>query len=101
VTTKSGKVSCCGLGGAWEGKCGLVGESDFDHTWAEGIRACESNAQGVVEEAQSVQVPQKTTHFAADMDVQGKDTAHANTKCYNDVNCLTVFVALLLTALVV
>ena len=44
---KSGKRSCCAAGGAWFQKCGHFGESEFDHTWLEGIEAC-SNFAGSV-----------------------------------------------------
>ena len=37
---KSGKRSCCARGGAWFKNCGDAGDTKFDHTWAEGIRAC-------------------------------------------------------------
>ena len=40
VSKHSGKVSCCAKGGAWFQKCGDPGDSNFDHTWSEGIRAC-------------------------------------------------------------
>ena len=39
---KIGKRSCCARGGAWFKKCGDVGDTQFDHTWSEGIRACKS-----------------------------------------------------------
>ena len=39
---KSGKLSCCALGGAWFKKCGNAGDRQFDHTWAEGVQACKS-----------------------------------------------------------
>ena len=38
----SGRLSCCARGGAWLRKCGDAGDSNFDHTWIEGIRACQS-----------------------------------------------------------
>ena len=41
-TKKSGKLSCCAPGGAWFKKCGDAGESNFDHTWAEGVQACKT-----------------------------------------------------------
>ena len=37
---KSGKLSCCARGGAWFQKCGDGDDSNFDHTWMEGIQAC-------------------------------------------------------------
>ena len=39
---KSGKISCCGRGGSWFRNCGSGGNSNLDHTWSEGIRACET-----------------------------------------------------------
>ena len=40
TTKKSGKLSCCARGGSWFKKCGDAGDTQFDHTWAEGIQAC-------------------------------------------------------------
>ena len=42
TTKKSGKRSCCARGGAWFKKCGDVGDSNFEHTWGEGMEACKS-----------------------------------------------------------
>jgi len=39
-TNKAGKLSCCSRGGSWFGKCGDAGDSNFDHTWVEGVRSC-------------------------------------------------------------
>ena len=47
---KSGKRSCCFSGGAWFKKCGEAGDANFDHSWMEGIRACE----GVKAEAEAM-----------------------------------------------
>ena len=41
TTKKSGKLSCCARGGAWFKNCGDAGDTKFDHTWAEGIQACQ------------------------------------------------------------
>ena len=40
VTNRSGKLSCCARGGAWFKKCGDVGDSNVEHTWFDGTRAC-------------------------------------------------------------
>ena len=40
VVKKSGKRSCCARGGAWFQNCGDNGNTNFDHTWSEGIQAC-------------------------------------------------------------
>merc|ERR1712157_376496 len=41
----SGKMSCCAREGAWFKKCGDEGDSKFDHTWLEGIQACNEAAK--------------------------------------------------------
>ena len=35
-----GKRSCCARNATWFKKCGDAGDSNFDHTWAEGVAAC-------------------------------------------------------------
>ena len=42
---KSAKRSCCARGGAWFKNCGDAGDPRFDHTWTEGIQACQSSAR--------------------------------------------------------
>ena len=49
---KSGKLSCCARGGAWFKNCGEVDNTKFDHTWVEGIQACNSFASSVSVKAQ-------------------------------------------------
>ena len=44
ATNNAGKHSCCARGGAWFKNCGDVGETQFDHTWSEGIQACKDFA---------------------------------------------------------
>ena len=39
---KSDKRSCCARGGAWFKNCGDAGDTQFDHTWLEGVQACKS-----------------------------------------------------------
>ena len=40
--TKSGKLSCCARGGSWFGNCGANGNTKLQHTWYEGMQACEA-----------------------------------------------------------
>ena len=47
---KSGKLSCCARGGAWFKKCGDAGNTNFDHTWAEGIEACKAFENSILVE---------------------------------------------------
>ena len=41
VVKTTGTLSCCARGGDWFNNCGNVGDSKFDHTWAEGTKACD------------------------------------------------------------
>ena len=36
----SGRLSCCARDGAWHQKCGAPGDKNADHTWIEGVQAC-------------------------------------------------------------
>ena len=42
TSKKSGKRSCCARGGAWFKNCGDEDDLKFEHTWFQGIQACES-----------------------------------------------------------
>ena len=44
TTKKSSTLSCCARGGAWFKNCGDAGDTDFEHTWSEGIQACKGFA---------------------------------------------------------
>ena len=37
---KSGKRSCCAVGGAWFKDCGDANNPNVNHTWVEGVEAC-------------------------------------------------------------
>ena len=45
---KSGKRSCCARGGSWFRSCGDSGDTQVDHTWAEGIQACKDFASAFI-----------------------------------------------------
>ena len=45
-TNSNGRISCCGRGGAWSGKCGDEGEGK-EHTWSEGLEACICKDQAI------------------------------------------------------
>ena len=46
VNSNSGKRSCCVRGGTWFKKCGDPGDSNFEHTWDEGMKACKGKLSG-------------------------------------------------------
>ena len=61
---KTGKVSCCALGGSWFQRCGAAGDSSLGHTWADGIRACntfEAAAHSAVARARHITRSQDVT----------------------------------------
>ena len=43
----SGKMSCCGRGGSWFGKCGSADNVNLGHTWHEGIWVCKAQPMAV------------------------------------------------------
>ena len=45
ITKKSHERSCCARDGAWFKNCGDAGDTDFDHTWVEGIQACAGRSE--------------------------------------------------------
>ena len=61
---KTTKLSCCARGGAWFRQCGDAGDTNFEHTWIEGIQACGGSAL-VFERVQSsilVEAPAQVRH---------------------------------------
>ena len=70
VAKKSRVLSCCARGGAWFKNCGGAGDTQFDHTWLEGIQACkrfvssvplESPLQAMFRHAGVIAYPRNTT----------------------------------------
>ena len=49
VPSKYG-LTCC-KGGSWQGKCGPIGDPNFEHSWAEGLRVCAPPATATTSEA--------------------------------------------------
>ena len=83
VIKKSGKLSCCARDGAWFNKCGDRGDSKFEHTWLEGIRACKRWARSKVSYGQFGQQSkadqQLSSPNGADMSNLGAVTTTAKT----------------------
>ena len=42
-----GKLSCCAPGASWYQNCGRTSGSAFDHTWAEGFKACKHQTEAM------------------------------------------------------
>ena len=42
TSKQTSKPSCCSYGGSWYNNCGDAGDSNFDHTWTEGVQACKN-----------------------------------------------------------
>ena len=113
INPNSGKPSCCVRGGAWFENCGDAGDSNSDHTWAEGLRAC----KGVTEKAQTqVLLPRFTIanqtrnnveHQTHDSDinnvvspVENVFNVHTdNSMCYDGIINLGVWMSTLITTL--
>ena len=41
ISKRSDTATCCAPGGSWFKKCGDPGDSNYEHTWLQGIRACQ------------------------------------------------------------
>ena len=48
VVNNAGKLSCCASGGAWFKQCGDAGDTQFDHTWTDGIQACKGKFEVII-----------------------------------------------------
>ena len=59
---KSGQNSCCGRGGAWFGKCGTADNTNFEHTWYEGIKGCRARRQPKAVMGHQPDVASQNTH---------------------------------------
>ena len=44
IIKRSGELSCCARGGSWHNQCSDSSDPTFDHTWNEGIQACNNFA---------------------------------------------------------
>ena len=70
VYRNSGRLSCCADGGSWFNNCGPEGDTNFGHTFLEGIQACD-----ITEKAQSQSVFRHRTvltqlkHYTQQQDV--------------------------------
>ena len=76
ITTKSGKISCCGRGGSWFGDCGSGGDTKFGHTWYDGLQSCRawSESKAVIVQ-QLNEAEQRRDGFIND-DNNAKSTTH-------------------------
>ena len=105
---KSQQRSCCGVGGAWFNNCGGVGNSKFDHTWTEGIRACKGAVSLLSDEAQlqtiahykTTQAQQNTTcggngHGENVFDCSASKSKITNTEVRGELSKTMSFICLL------
>merc|ERR1712224_751197 len=107
-TNKAGKQSCCSRGGTWFGKCGDVGDSNFDHTWVDGLRSCSNPSPGQgkakrQEGAQETVVYKQNTIRQADT---GSDTdagviVYANSGGQRKLTGFIDFILFVYTALII
>ena len=80
TTKRSGRRSCCAHGGDWFKNCGNAGDTKFDHTWAEGIQACNGFGPSV-----SVKTPLQVMS----RDMGGTVYSLHTAKSGNDTQCHT------------
>ena len=96
---KSGRLSCCGRGGAWFQKCGGAGNAKFEHTWSEGVQACHTWEQSKTimggQQSNSGRWPSGTTivetHTATTVLTKASTTALHDTYPLSNADRATLF----------
>ena len=94
-TNAQGKRTCCASNGAWKDECGDPGE-DMEHTWFEGVEACQNNFVDFAAESQikimrnNSASPPAIPVFVAN--VEGR----VNKNGYNEVSCMLILVTILI-----
>ena len=80
---KSGKMSCCGRGGAWFKHCGGAVNTKRQHTWYEGIQACKTRTQSKTAIAQKLNgAQQKDKGSSDDTDMANSQVVIATTNTF-------------------
>ena len=70
---KSGKMSCCALGGSWYGNCGSAA---LQHTWYEGVQACKARPLRTAMVQQRDAVQQNSIRTTLDTSISNTAPAH-------------------------
>ena len=79
---KSGKLSCCARGGAWFQKCGAAGDTHFEHSWTDGIQACNGFASSSLDEA--------SVHARHERNITlPKNTSELQNAVRQDIECMS------------
>ena len=82
---KSGKRSCCAVGGAWFKDCGDVNNANVNHTWVEGVEACSEFAgESSGEAAMQGMLRHETTMSVALQAAQEQDISPQHTTTISD-----------------
>ena len=89
---KTGQRSCCAPGGSWLDNCGGPGDSNFDHTWVEGVQVCNGAASKI-----SSNVRSET--FVASKSYDGPDFATVDSKGCGEVSNIVSGISLVLVML--
>ena len=100
VTNDAGKRTCCARGGGWYPTCGKKGDSKADHTWDEGLQACQNPAPGQAH-AQVMLINQTTTSqlqiiSATDSTKDVHDSYTANSREHVTLSDPTIVISLFL-----
>merc|ERR1712224_388105 len=76
----SGKRSCCARGGVWFNKCGNPGDSNYGHTWTDGVQACNAFVTLFLGKVQAqVMLPHETTDIIRVSTPQKTVGSHSDT----------------------
>ena len=103
---QSGKASCCAPTASWYQNCGRIGDSDFEHTWKEGLQACKDDER-LFSESKHVLINQTPTsqqiHAVQNQsDHSSVSSAHvalaANCRSYNQISYTIVCTSVLMAS---
>ena len=91
ILKKSGKLSCCARGGDWFKNCGDISDSNFGHTWVEGIQACTRFVNlSSVESSELLMMNYDRSKVQSLTVTQSPNTTHHQTNIYPIVDSGTV-----------
>ena len=92
--TPAGIRTCCGTGGAWEGKCGDVG-GDKEYTWVDGREACQSEVEVFESEAQALAMRKRHVPTSTNLIVDVHVKRNVNTEDPVKTSPLIVFILII------
>ena len=103
---KSGKLSCCARGGSWFKNCGDNGDSKFEHTWVEGVQACnditsvslslKAQVQSMLHNETGIAQERNAVRYRGNESSAASHCVRRNSKGYDEISSIVAFTNLLI-----